>query len=194
MRGLREFICDSEVHGHNSDQEWLHHPENTIWSLNVDEKAKYETDQQRARAHERAKATQTDLVSLSGHIAPDSFTELVRSKVVKRFHVMFGRRLLEEDAEFGGHMYSGAALEKLAFYISILFASLLPTSSIIALYYIPVLIWRLIFIGLWSATFSVCLAFFTSATRIEIFTASVALASVQVVFVGTNGVTVIPAS
>jgi hypothetical protein len=44
----------------------------------------------------------------------------------------------------------------------------------------------LIFIGLWSATFSICLAFFTSATRIEIFMASVALASVQVVFVGTS--------
>ncbi|KAI4727523.1 hypothetical protein E4T49_04684 [Aureobasidium sp. EXF-10728] len=97
-------------------------------------------------------------------------------------------------------MYRGEVLERMAFYISILFASLLPTASIIALYYIPVLIWRLIFIGLWSATFSICLAFFTPATRIEIFMASVALASVQgwswihlshekaanFVFVGTN--------
>jgi hypothetical protein len=106
VRGLREFICDSDIHGHNSEQEWLHHPENTIWSLSVDEKAKYDTDQQRARAHERAKATQTDLVSLSGHVAPDSFTNLLRSKVVQRFHVLFGHRLLQEDAEFGGHMYS----------------------------------------------------------------------------------------
>ena len=105
VRGLREFICDSDIHGHNSEQEWLHHPENTIWSLSVDEKAKYDTDQQRARAHERAKATQTDLVSLSGHVAPDSFTNLLRSKVVQRFHVLFGHRLLQEDAEFGGHMY-----------------------------------------------------------------------------------------
>jgi hypothetical protein len=186
VRGLREFICDSDIHGHNSEQEWLHHPENTIWSLSVDEKAKYDTDQQRARAHERAKATQTDLVSLSGHVAPDSFTNLLRSKVVQRFHVLFGHRLLQEDAEFGGHMYRGEVLEKLAFYISILFASLLPTASIIALYYIPIQIWRLIFIGLWSATFSLCLAFFTPATRIEIFMASVALASVQVVFVSTS--------
>lgn len=194
VRGLREFVCDSEIHGHGNEQEWLHHPENTIWSLNVDEKAAYETEAQRARAHERAKATQTDLVSLSGHVAPDSFTNLIRNKVVKRFHALFGRRFVQEDAEFGGHMYNGEILENLAFYISILFASLLPTGSIIALYYIPTLIWRLIFIGLWSATFSISLAFFTSATRIEIFTASVALASVQVVFVGTNGVTVIPAT
>ena len=91
-------------------------------------------------------------------------------------------------------MYSGEVLENFAFYISILFASLLPTASIIALYYIPNLLWRLVFIGLWSAAFSFCLAFFTSATRVEIFTASIALASVQVVFVGTNGVTVVPAS
>ena len=194
VRSLREFICDSSVHGHSSQQEWLHHPENTIWTLNVDETAAYDTDAQRARAHERAKATQTDIVSLSGDVAPDSFTTLLRSKVVKRFHVLFGRRLLREDAEFGGHMYSGEILENLAFYISIIFASLLPTASIIALYYIPTLLWRLIVIGLWSATFSISLSFFTSATRIEIFTASVALASVQVVFVGTNGVTVVPVS
>jgi hypothetical protein len=63
-------------------------------------------------------------------------------------------------------------------------ASLLPTASIIALYYITNNLHRLIFILLFSAVFTVCFSVFTAATRIEIFLGSIALASVQVVFVG----------
>lgn len=64
-------------------------------------------------------------------------------------------------------------------------ASALPTCSIIALYFIHKMIWRLIFIVLFSGVFASALAVFTEAKRVEIFTASVALASVQVVFVGS---------
>ena len=64
-------------------------------------------------------------------------------------------------------------------------ASALPTTSIIALYFIRTVIWRLVFIILYGGVFSTCLSFFTDAKRVEIFASSVALASVQVVFVGT---------
>ena len=77
-------------------------------------------------------------------------------------------------------------MESVAFNIAIVTASLLPTGSIFALYYIPTTIWRLAFIAVWSLFFSSALAFFTNASSIEVFTASVALASVQVVFVGTS--------
>jgi hypothetical protein len=63
-------------------------------------------------------------------------------------------------------------------------ASLLPTASIIALYYIENTLWRLMFILIFSTVFTVCLSIFTAATRIEIFLASLGLASVQAVFVG----------
>lgn len=64
-------------------------------------------------------------------------------------------------------------------------ASALPTCSIVALYFIHSPIWRLVFIILFGGVFATALAFFTDAKSVEIFTASVALASVQVVFVGT---------
>ena len=63
--------------------------------------------------------------------------------------------------------------------------SALPTCSIVALYFINLALYRLLFIVLFSGVFSAALAFFTDAKRIEIFAASAALASVQVVFVGT---------
>jgi len=69
--------------------------------------------------------------------------------------------------------------------IAMLMASAMPTSSIVALYYIDSAVWRLAFIVLFSAFFASTLAIFTKAKRIEIFSASLALASVQVVFVGT---------
>jgi len=63
-------------------------------------------------------------------------------------------------------------------------ASILPTASIIALYFINNNIWRLIFILMFSAVFTACLSIFTAATRVEVFLASIGLASVQAVFVG----------
>lgn len=69
--------------------------------------------------------------------------------------------------------------------IVIAVASVLPTCSIVALYFIHSSIWRLVFIVLFSVLFSLALAIFTDAKRVEIFAASATLASVQVVFVGT---------
>jgi len=63
-------------------------------------------------------------------------------------------------------------------------ASFLPTASILALYYINNDVWRIGFIAIFSVVFTACLSFFTAATRIEIFIASLGLASVQVVFIG----------
>lgn len=63
-------------------------------------------------------------------------------------------------------------------------ASLLPTASILGLYHIHSDIWRIGFIAIFSIVFTVCLSMFTAATRVEVFLASVALASVQVVFIG----------
>ena len=74
--------------------------------------------------------------------------------------------------------------------VSIVVSSLLPTASIVALNYIPPspAIARLSFILVFSGFFTLCLALFTEARRIEIFAAAVALASVQVVFIGTASV------
>ena len=64
-------------------------------------------------------------------------------------------------------------------------ASVLPAVSIIALYYIKDPTYRLIFILLFSAVFSAAMAVLTNADRAGIFSASLALAGVQAVFVGS---------
>jgi len=89
------------------------------------------------------------------------------------------------DDDFGGYNYSDKKVSRAMTAIVMIISSALPTSSIVALYFIPAPVWRLVFIVLFSAIFAACLAFFTEARRVDIFTASVALASVQVVFVGT---------
>lgn len=70
--------------------------------------------------------------------------------------------------------------------IAIAVASILPTASIFALYFIPTTVFRLAFISIFSFVFTLALEIFTTARKIEIFTAAVALASVQAVFISTQ--------
>jgi hypothetical protein len=91
--------------------------------------------------------------------------------------------------------YESLGLNRVARATSMAMASLLPTISIMALYYIDNDLWRIGFIAMFSVLFTVCLSVFTAATRIEIFLASVGLASVQVVFIGNLlGSSIVPAS
>jgi hypothetical protein len=68
----------------------------------------------------------------------------------------------------------------------IIIAALLPSVPVIALNYIPSILIKLLFVVAFSFLFSVCLVYFTSATRPDIFAVVTALASVQVVFIGTS--------
>jgi hypothetical protein len=88
------------------------------------------------------------------------------------------------DSFDGSIRYDEANFGEIAKAVSNALASLLPTTSIIALYYINDNLHRLIFILIFSAVFTVCLSIFTAATRVEIFLASIGLASIQAVFVG----------
>ena len=92
--------------------------------------------------------------------------------------------------------YPDRRLNRATEVLSITASSLLPTVSIIALNYIPAAppIYRLAFILGFSGFFTLCLSLFTEARRIEIFGAAVALASVQVVFIGTTGQGGVPSS
>jgi len=82
--------------------------------------------------------------------------------------------------------YSDRTLNRLVLSVTLLVSSLLPPVSIIVLNYIKKTVWRLAFTLLFSVVFNVCLAVFTAAKRSEIFAATVGLASVQVVFIGTT--------
>jgi hypothetical protein len=92
--------------------------------------------------------------------------------------------VVEDDR--GETEYSERLLNRLVLSVTLLVSSLLPTVSIIVLNYIGPPIWRLVFTLFFSVVFNVCLAVFTTAKRSEIFAATVGLASVQVVFIGTT--------
>lgn len=95
-----------------------------------------------------------------------------------------GEDIGEEEGE--ETQYSDRILNRLVLSVTLLVSSLLPTVSIIVLNYIQPTIWRLVFTLFFSIVFNVCLAVFTAAKRSEIFAATVGLASVQVVFIGTT--------
>ena len=98
---------------------------------------------------------------------------------------LFQRPREEDDGLSTTYEYSDKRLNRATEVVSIVVSSLLPTLSIFALHYIDDSTYRLAFILCFSAVFASCLAIFTAAKRIEIFTATVGLASVQVVFIGT---------
>ena len=79
-------------------------------------------------------------------------------------------------------------MERFVKSILVVFASILPTMAIFALAYLPTQTWRLTFILVFSLFFTSCLVIFTKARAIEVFFATAALASVQVVFIGGNGI------
>ena len=91
---------------------------------------------------------------------------------------------LQEPNEMGMYEYNDKTLKKILANVSIIISSLLPLASIFALYFITNAIYQLVFILLFSGFFSACLALFTETSRIEIFVGTMAIISIQVVFVG----------
>lgn len=98
----------------------------------------------------------------------------------------FKQKTVEGDEENGLVHYKDTTLSGITRVLTILVSSLLPSASIFALYFVESLINRLGVIMGFSVLFSISLAVFTSAQRIEIFAATAAFASVQVVFVGST--------
>ena len=134
-----------------------------------------------------------DLVALSERKTDgDVFTSWVTEKVMPRYHKRIGYRFKRRDETTQLFDYKDTKFNAAANTISIILSSLLPPASIFALYYVHRTPVRLGLIMIFSALLAGCLAIFTNAKRVEIFAATVALASVQVVFVGTNNSGLLP--
>lgn len=156
------------LHGPDAGGNWLSHPENSIWAID-----------------EAGKALQKDLVALSSRrIEIDPFTTWVFEKFNPWWHELF-KKYRKQSAD-GSYEYDDEKMNRVVVNLTTVLSSLLPTASIFALYYIRSTTMRLVFILLFSLLFSASLAIFTSARRVEIFAAAVALASVQSVFIGIN--------
>ncbi|KAH0539050.1 hypothetical protein FGG08_004396 [Glutinoglossum americanum] len=135
-----------------------------------------------------------DLVALSApRNREDVFTRWVSHTGVPWFHRLIGRSFrvgqkpVEGDEESGVIHYADSRLVTTAHLLSIFASSLLPTVSIFVLYFLNSLLARLGAIMVFSFLFSSSLALFTAARRVEVFAATAAFSSVQVVFVGSTG-------
>lgn len=71
-------------------------------------------------------------------------------------------------------------------FVVTVFSSLAPLSSIIVLYFVQNESIRLVIVCAFTIAFTVSLAVFTRARRVEIFAATAAFAGVQVVFIGST--------
>jgi hypothetical protein len=132
---------------------------------------------------------ETAIPSLAGSWVP-SFNSSMKRYILGSEYVALASeisRLLADKLQSGDdgvYTYDSVAWRIIPRALSMTMASLLPTISILALYFIDNDLWRMGFIIIFSVIFTACLSMFTGATRIEIFLASVGLASVQAVFVG----------
>ena len=128
-----------------------------------------------------------DLVALSARKSEgDVSTSWITEKVMPKYHRRIGYRLKRSDEHTGLSEIQDTKFNTAANTISIVLSSLLPPASIFALYYVHRTPVRLGLITVFSALLAGCLAILTNAKRVEIFAITVALASVQVVFIGTN--------
>ncbi|KAN0089867.1 hypothetical protein V8E51_018446 [Hyaloscypha variabilis] len=90
------------------------------------------------------------------------------------------------DLESNIFLYRDSYFHRIASIVGTLISSLIPICSIVVLYFITDMPMRLIIVGIFTAIFSIALSLMTSGTRVEIFAATAAFASVQVVFVGST--------
>ncbi|KAJ9640277.1 hypothetical protein H2199_005816 [Coniosporium tulheliwenetii] len=90
------------------------------------------------------------------------------------------------DEESGAVQYNETELDKLSMVLSTTIASILPVIAVLGLYFEKNMLKRIyIMIGI-TAAFAAILSFFSSARRIEIFTATAGFAAVEVVFIGST--------
>lgn len=130
-----------------------------------------------------------DLVALSTRVNEgDRFSKWLADSVMPFIHrTILHRNKAENEPENKTYEYSDKTLNRVSELAAIVASSSLPTVSIFALYFISSDVMRLVFTLAFSIVFTCSLAIFTSARRSEIFAATVALAAVQVVFIGVNG-------
>ncbi|KAE9367093.1 hypothetical protein N431DRAFT_418207 [Stipitochalara longipes BDJ] len=118
-----------------------------------------------------------------------SLPKLYHSLIVDPLHRLLGKWVKKPesfDLESNIFFYRDSYFHLIANILGTLIASLILIGSIVVLYFITDMPIRLVVVGVFTAIFSIALSLVTSGTRVEIFAATAAFASVQVVFVGST--------
>lgn len=126
----------------------------------------------------------------------DLFTEFIEGPVMRLYHRFrqHSKAPVSRDLEnpavaenrSNWHHYDDSKIERVTKVLGTIFSSLAPLVSIIVLSFINNLKIRLGLVCVFTFLFSGCLAIATQARRVEVFAATAAFASVQVVFIGSS--------
>ncbi|KAE9366532.1 hypothetical protein N431DRAFT_495012 [Stipitochalara longipes BDJ] len=142
-------------------------------------------------------AHQKDLAILSdSHGEDDMFTEFINGPLLKFYHRFrqHSKTPVSRDLENPAvaenrsdwHHYDDRKIETVTNALGTMFSSLAPLISIVVLSFVSSLRIRLGLVCVFTFLFAGCLAIATKARRVEIFAATAAFASVQVVFIGSS--------
>lgn len=119
-----------------------------------------------------------DLVALAARPGErDIFTNWIMNTFLAAFHRSIGFRIFRnrpEDEEAGFREYRDSKLAACLTILITLLSSMIPVTSIIALYLIQGMLYRLMTVALFMVVFCSILAIFTNARRVEVFAATAA--------------------
>ena len=104
----------------------------------------------------------------------DPFSTWLSTRLVDFYDRIWGNRRTEpirEDPDSGIVEYPDTRLTTISNAVGVIFASLVPTISVLVLYFIKNMLVRIGLLVVFTAIFSAALALFTSARKIEIFSA-----------------------
>jgi hypothetical protein len=116
-----------------------------------------------------------DLLAVSRRESSDPFSRWLTDTFLPFFHNILGKRFrkpLSEDPESEICQYSETSLSNAVNVLGTVLASVLPITSIVALYFVTNTLVRLEMSVAFTALFSCCLAVMSGAKRVEIFAAS----------------------
>jgi hypothetical protein len=117
----------------------------------------------------------------------DRFVAWIANNIVPIYHAILGHRWqkrIEDDALGIYYAYDDKRVLLLGNLLCTVLSMMIPSSSILILYYVKSMVSRLLLIVAFSSLFSLVMGFVAQGRRCEMFTATVAFAAVQVVFVG----------
>ncbi|EDN91968.1 predicted protein [Sclerotinia sclerotiorum 1980 UF-70] len=127
------------------------------------------------------------LVIKPDEIAAESFTRIPRKPLTAIYHIFRMRcRRRQADEESLIYVYNEKIVIRIADMIGSAIASSLPVLAVVVLYSVHEMLARLGIIALFTVVFALALVVTTKAKRVDIFAATAAFASVQVVFVGST--------
>lgn len=104
----------------------------------------------------------------------DPFSKWISTRLLDIYDKIWGHRRKEpinEDPDSGIVDYEDTRLAVISNAVAVIFASLVPTVSVLVLYFIKNMLVRIGLLVLFTAVFAAALALFTNARKIEIFSA-----------------------